>query len=72
MNCPNSYKDQIEQKSLETKFNNYNMLVNNSEFSKSFLMKRYLGMDDDDLKANAEGFAIDKQLFGSAQEEEEI
>lgn len=72
MNCPNSYKDQIEQKSLETKFNNYNMLVNNSEFSKSFLMKRYLGMDDDALKANAEGFAIDKQLFGSGQEEEEI
>lgn len=70
MNCPNSYKDQIEQKSLETKFNNYNMLVNNQEFSKSYLMKRYLDMDDDELKANSEGFVKDKELFGVGEEED--
>lgn len=70
MNCPNSYKDQIEQKSLETKFNNYNMLVNNQEFSKSYLMKKYLDMDDEDIKANAEGHKLDKELFGGNEEGE--
>ena len=70
MNCPNSYKDQIEQKSLETKFNNYNMLVNNQEFSKSYLMKKYLDMDDEDIRANAEGHKLDKELFGGNEEGE--
>lgn len=63
MNCPNSYREQIEQKGLETKFNNYNMLVNNEEFSKTYLMKKLLDMDEDDIKMNMEGFKQDKEMF---------
>lgn len=70
MNCPNSYKDQIEQKGLETKFNNYNMLANNQEFSKTYLMKKYLDMDEDDIRANSEGFKQDKELLGLGNEED--
>jgi hypothetical protein len=69
MNCPNSYRDQIEQKGRETKFNNYNMLVSNAEFSKTYLMKRFLDMDDDEIKLNAEGHKLDKELFGAGEED---
>jgi hypothetical protein len=39
---PNQYKTQINQSLLETRANNYNNLSNNSEFSKYFLMQKYL------------------------------
>lgn len=71
MNCPNSYREQIEQKGLETKFNNYNMLVNNEEFSKTYLMKKLLDMDEDDIKMNMEGFKQDKEMFKYKDGEDE-
>lgn len=70
MSCPNSYKEQIDQKGMETSFNNYNMLATNEEFSKSYLMKTYLKMTDEEIKLNAEGFKMDKELFGVTNEDE--
>ena len=69
MNCPNSYKDQIEQKSREVRFNNYNMLSNNEEFSKSFLMKKYLNMSDEEIQTNFELLKKDKEAMGTEGEE---
>ena len=68
MLAPSHYKDQMEQGYLEQKFNNYNTLSADESFSKSFLMKKYLHLTDDDLKNNSEGFTLDKELF--PQEEE--
>ncbi len=60
---PNSYKDQIEQALLEMQMNNYQNFANNSEFSKSFLMQRYLDFTEEDLKVNGEGFILDKKYL---------
>ncbi len=64
---PNNYKDQMRQLLLETQMNNYSNLSNSNEFSKSFLMKEYLGWDDGMIKANAEGHMKDKELFPSEE-----
>jgi hypothetical protein len=60
---PNEYKAQMHQALLDTRFNNYNQLSNNSEFSKTFLMREYLKWDDEMIKANAEGFKDDKKYL---------
>jgi hypothetical protein len=60
---PNNYKDQMNQLLLESQMSNYNAMVNNKEFSKSFLMKRMLDWDDETIEANAEGLKKDKILF---------
>jgi hypothetical protein len=38
------------------------MLSNNPEFSKSYLMRKFLHWDDEEIKANAEGLKEDKKL----------
>ena len=63
MTPPNDYKQQMNQVLLETQMNNYSNLSNNSEFSKTFLMKEYLKWDDEMIKANADGFKEDKKLL---------
>jgi hypothetical protein len=63
MTPPNDYKQQMAQMLLETQMNNYTNLSNNPEFSKSFLMKKFLKWDDDMIKENADGFAVDKKLL---------
>jgi hypothetical protein len=63
MNPPSEYKEQMNQKILETRLNNYSSLSNEESFSKSYLMKKFLKMDDEDIKANADGFVEDKKLF---------
>jgi len=63
MTPPNDYKQQMNQALLETQMNNYSNLSNNSEFSKTFLMKEYLKWDDEMIKANADGFKEDKKLL---------
>ena len=60
---PNNYKDQMRQLLLETRLSNYSAMSNNQEFSKYFLMKEYLGWDDEMIKANAEGHKKDDELF---------
>jgi hypothetical protein len=42
MNVPNSYKEQINQKILDQKYDNFSKFANEEYFSKSFLMKKYL------------------------------
>jgi hypothetical protein len=63
MTPPNEYKAQMNQALLDTRFNNYNQLSNNSEFSKTFLMREYLKWDDEMIKANAKGFEEDKKYL---------
>jgi len=60
---PSHYKDTMAQAFLEQKFANYNQLAQNPEFSKSFLIKKYLEWTDADLKENKKGFKLDKKLF---------
>ena len=63
MTSPNQYRDHMQQGLLETNFNNYNALAANEEFSKYYLMKKYLGWTDDEIKANADGFKKDKEML---------
>ena len=63
MTPPNDYKQQMRQMSLETQMNNYTNLSNNPEFSKTFLVKKYLKWDDDMIKENAEGFKDDGKFL---------
>jgi len=42
---------------------NYNQFSNNAEFSKYFLIKRYLKFTDEELEENLKGFDQDKKFF---------
>ena len=57
---PNHYKEELDQMVLQARMDNYQNLANNPEFSKTFLMRRYLGYTDDDLKELEEGFKKDE------------
>jgi hypothetical protein len=61
MTPPNNYIDKINQSKLQTKFDNYQSLSNNEEFPKSFLMKKYLDFEDEDLKELNKGWEEDKK-----------
>jgi len=63
MTPPNNYKDQLNQQILQARMNNYSSLSNNSEFSKTFLMKEFLKWDDEMIKMNSEGFDDDKKYL---------
>jgi hypothetical protein len=70
MNPPNQYKYQMEQNFLQQHFDNYQTLANNEEFSKAYLMKKYLGWDDDEIKTNSQGIEKDVELgFREAPDE---
>jgi hypothetical protein len=61
-NPPNQYKQQMEQMLLETQFNNYSNLANNPEFSKKYLMTKYLKWTEDEIKDNSEMLSDDIKL----------
>jgi hypothetical protein len=63
MPSPSHYKDSMEQTFREQEFANYAQLSNNPEFSKSYLIKRYLNWTTEDLKENMKGFKLDKKYF---------
>ena len=65
---PSNYKEQSNQQLLETRFNNYTALSNEPEFSKSYLMKTYLNMDEDSMKENTDGFKEDKKNIPNEEE----
>ena len=61
-NTPSDYRAQMQQNLLETKMNNYMQLSNEEGFSKYWLMQRYLGLSEDEIKENADGLKKDKEL----------
>jgi hypothetical protein len=64
MPAPSHYKDQMEQAFQEQRFNNYNALANNPEFSKWFMATHFLRMTEEDLKENRKGLLkMDKKYF---------
>lgn len=62
MNAPNQYKEQMIQNELDVRWGNYSNFSGNKEFSKYWLMKELLELDDEQIEANAEGFKKDKEL----------
>jgi hypothetical protein len=68
MNPPSKYKEQMEQMFNDSRFSNYQQLADRPEFSKYYLMKRYLKWDDEEIQANVEGKEKDIKL-GLAEEE---
>ena len=68
MNPPSKYKEQMEQMFNDSRFSNYQQLADRPEFSKYYLMKRYLKWDDEEIQANVEGKQKDVKL-GLAEEE---
>jgi hypothetical protein len=60
---PNMFEEQMEQKFREVKFQNYNSLAqSNTEFSKVFLMRKYLEFSDEEIKENSEALLKDVEL----------
>jgi len=62
MNPPSSYKEQLEQNNIEARFSNYQSIADREEFSKYFLMKKYMRFSDEDIMENVEGKKKDKEL----------
>jgi len=71
MTPPSHYNEQMEQGFLEQSFANYNALSNNAEFSKYYLIKKYLKWTDEDIEENKKGFELDKE-YGLAPEVDEF
>jgi len=67
---PSRYKESMEQGYLAQNFDNYNSLANNPEFSKYYLMKKYLHWTDEEILENVEGLKKDKELFSGGDNEE--
>jgi len=65
MNPPSNYKESMDQGYLAQNFDNYNALANNAEFSKYYLMKKYLHWSDDEINENVKGLKKDKELFAT-------
>lgn len=68
MNPPSRYDEQMEQQFNDSRFANYSQLADRPEFSKYYLMKRYLRWDDEEIKENADSRKKDID-FGFAEEE---
>ena len=62
MNAPSRYDEQMEQMFNDSRFANYGQLADRPEFSKVYLMKRYLKWDDEEIRENAEGRKKDINL----------
>ncbi len=62
---PSHYKEQMTQTFLEQRFQNYNALSSNTEFSKTFLIKKYLLWNDNELEDNKNSFKLDRKYFPS-------
>jgi hypothetical protein len=62
MNQPSQYKEQMDQKAVAVRFDNYQTLADRTEMSKYFLMRKYLMWDDKTIRNNVEGFKKDKEL----------
>lgn len=69
MNPPSKYKEQMEQMFNDSRFANYQQLADRPEFSKYYLMQKFLHMDDDEIQANVDGKKKDIKL-GLAEEDE--
>jgi hypothetical protein len=63
MTAPSHYKEAMHQSFLEMQIQNYNSFSNNAEFSKTFLIKRYLKFTDEELQENLKGFDEDLKYF---------
>ena len=68
MNPPSQYKEQMEQMFNDSRFSNYQQLADRPEFSRYYLMKRYLKWDEEEIQANVDGKKKDIKL-GLAEEE---
>lgn len=71
MTPPSKYKEQMEANFIESRHNNYSTMADREEFSKYFLLKKYLLWSDDEIKKNQEGMKKDIKYGLSEKEEEE-
>ena len=61
MTVPNDYLAAAQQNELDRKWNNYNT-TDKDEFAKSWRMKRFLGMTDEEIAENAAALKKDIEL----------
>ena len=62
MQEPSLFQEQMRQRFLETRMGNYTSLADREEFSKYFLMKKYLEFTDEDIQENSELMIKDLEL----------
>jgi hypothetical protein len=72
INSPSSYREQMEQNFLETRFNNYSVLADREEFSLYYLMKKYLKWTEEEIMENKKGKEKDKELGLKPEEDAEF
>lgn len=68
MSPPSDYKEQMNQNLLETRFSNFSSISNEESLSKSYLMRTFLHMNDEEMKANIDGFKEDKEMIPKDEE----
>jgi len=69
LNPPSSYREQMDQNFMETRFNNYQTMADRPEFSVYMLMKKYLRWTDDEIQENLEGKKKDLELGLKSEED---
>jgi len=69
MVAPSDFREQMSQSMSEVQFNNYTQLSGEEEFSKTYLMKRYLKWNDEEIEDNLKHKEEDKK---NAPKEEEF
>ena len=62
MNPPSSYREQMDQNFMETRFNNYQTMADRGEFSTYYLMKKYLRWSEEEIQENLDGKKKDIEL----------
>jgi hypothetical protein len=61
-NPPTNFYELRQQQKLELKANNFNLLGQNDSISKTYAQKKYLGWNDNEIKANREFLRKDKEF----------
>jgi len=69
LNRPSHYKEQMDQMFLESRFNNYQVMADREEFSKYYLMKKYLNWSDEEINDNAKCKDLDKKKLGISDDD---
>lgn len=62
MNPPSHYKEDMEQRFHQARYDSYSAMADREEFSRYYLMKKFLKFSDEEIQSNKDGMAKDKEL----------
>jgi len=62
MNAPSHYKEDMEQRFRQARYDVYSSMADREEFSRYYLLKKYMNWSDEEIKTNQDGMKKDKEL----------